>query len=607
MEARFCGSCGQALPAGVAPASTSPPSAPPSGRTPARTIIGVAPDALTSLPAAGSAPTDAPRTASTSNTILGLSPGFDPAHNVPSPIPSNTSNSPTAPDPQKPNAPPVQVASAHKTMIGMAMSPPSAVQPSNTPKPSPPAPVANAYKTMLGMPMDVPNTIGPAHRRSEPPPMLGGPAPGAPPEPAFQAPITTPSLASPSRATSTHRRTSPVLVVGLATILTLVAAIGVWVILAARKNTSESPLQAQVQSQPDGTLTMLVTIPGMPAGTSVRYGNQTQTLDAQGQARFRLNELSNRVGTIELPLEIIPLNGKPQRRIAQIVLAYRVEPDLSNLAADRPGLRLIFHVVPGSRLVVNGQPVTTDPSLGVGAATIDNVAPLPVDGPDSLSSPFDVRVTAPDGTTATGVYHLRVPRTPLLVERPSQGHITTTADRVVLHGRAPGARRITLNGSPVPLEGHTFTTVVPVPTVGQHIWTLVAYSTSGAPALARITVERIAPNDRRAIARFLGASPAGAQQISTGTIPPGTHVRVRGRVLGAPREYEGGQTFQLVVTESPCQQSRCLVWIDTEPGVTVTDGTVVQVIGTVTGRRQAVTASGERRSDVVIHAVGVWR
>jgi hypothetical protein len=384
----------------------------------------------------------------------------------------------------------------------------------------------------------------------------------------------------------------------------LAVAGGAAALFLGRSPAAESPLQAQVETNPGGALAMVVTVPGMPAGTMVRYAGQQQSLDAQGRARFTLDGLGNRVGAIDLPLEVVPANGEPQRRTARIVLAYRVEPDLANLAAERPSLQLVFHVVPGSQLFLNDQPVATDRTSGLGAARIDNLAPIPVDGPDALASTYNVRVVAPDGTVATGTYQLRVPRTPLLLERPARGQLLTASERVVVRGRAPGATRVTLEGAPVELRGDTFTTLVPVANVGRQSLTLVAYSRTGAPAQARIDIERVAPGDRGAVARFLDG--AAAVDWSQSGPTAGQRVRLRGRVLGAPREWEGGQAFQLVVAERGCEASRCLVWVDIEPGHAPAEGASVQVVGTVVGRRQSVTASGERRSDPVVHAALVF-
>jgi hypothetical protein len=468
---------------------------------------------------------------------------------------------------------------------------------------------------MLGVQLQAPEAHAPASTRTERPPMMGGPVPGVPPDtvpPGTMQPLNAARPVAPSKTSSVEpsgslvpppRRRAPLFLALLAGVVVLGGTAGA--LLLRSKPAPEAPLQAQIQSGADGAMGMLVTVPGMPAGTVVRYAEQQQTLDAQGQARFALGSLSSRIGAIDLPIELAPPNAAPQQRTARIVLAWRVEPDLNNLAAERPGLQLLFHVVPGSQLLINDQPVATDRVSGIGAARIDNLAPMPLEGPDTLTSDYNVRVNAPDGTVATGVYQLRVPRTPLLLERPAAGPVTMAADRIVVRGRAPGAARVTVGGTAAELTGDAFTAIAPLPAVGPHVLDVVAYSRSGAPAVSRLTVERVA-NDRAAATRFLGGATAGTVEWARGGPAVHQRVRVRGRVLGTPREYEGGQTFQLVVSERGCDASRCLLWIDTEPGVTPAPNATLEIVGTVSGRRQAVTAGGERRSDPVIQAAFVF-
>jgi hypothetical protein len=390
--------------------------------------------------------------------------------------------------------------------------------------------------------------------------------------------------------------------VGVGLVLAMLAGGGLFLALRERGSATAAPLQAQVESTDTGGLAMTIAVPGQAVGTVVRYGHQQQTLDAQGRARFVLDDLGNRIGIIDLPIEIAPANASPSRRTARIVMAYRVDPDLTGLASDPPTLRLVFHVVPGARLEIDQHPIATDAS-GTGIATLEDEAPMPVDGPATRERTFHLHVRATDGTEANGTYTLRVPRSALALDRPVAPSTLTSADRLVVRGQAPGATRVTVNTVATPVQDGTFETTIALPSPGHVPLTVVAYSPTGAPASTHVDIERIASNDTGSLNRFLATNSASVADLAQGSLSAGRRLRLSGRVLGAPRDHEGAQTFQLIVNDRTCPGGRCLAWVDTEPGQTASADSTVDVVGFVTGRRTSVNANGERRSDPVIHAV----
>ena len=376
-------------------------------------------------------------------------------------------------------------------------------------------------------------------------------------------------------------------------------AVFAMVALRSRHSSSMAPLEARIVDGVAG-LTMVVAIPGLPAGTVVRCENQSHPLGAQGQAEFSLTTLQDRVGVVDVPIEVDPPNGEPQHRSARVVLGYRVDPDLSGLATDPPELRLMFRVVPGSRLSIDGQPVATDAS-GAGVATMQNFAPLSLDGPDTHQQSLHVQVTTPDGVTTSRVYELRVPRTALSVDRPVASELTS-ADRLVVRGRAPGSRTVSVNHVALPVVANAFETIVPLASLGPHALDIEAFSPNGAPALRHLEIERVAATDRASATRFVSTAPATMVDLAAGPAAIGRHIRLQGRMLGVPRPYQQGQTFQLVVNDRACGTTPCLVWIDLEPGQSPNPSGSIEVIGTVSGRRASETAGGAHRSDPVIDA-----
>lgn len=593
MEGRFCGNCGHVL--------EDPPLAAPA--VPEARVTARAPAAAaTSLPGPVAARPLMRTMMGTAFPAPGPAPILQPAP-APAPAPAGTARG---------SAPKVvPVFNAHQTMMGLVNpvvpSAPSAPGAAARPRG---VSVASAQQTMMGI-------IAPAgsraHGRAELPPMIGGIAPGLAPSSAtdsgrgaavpFQSadddydPL---GRKRKSRAPGTSH-TALWSTVGLS--LTLAAGGATWLALRTRGTPAIPPVQAEVQSTETG-LAMTVALQGQPPGTVVQYAGQRQALDALGRARFTLGDLGTRIGTIDLPIDVTPPNAATTRRTARLVLAYRVEPDLSGLGAEPPTARLIFQVLPAAHLRIDGQTVATD-ALGHGVATLAAIAPLAADGPAAHEQTLHIQVQNADGTVAEGSYSLRMPRTALALERPVGTTAITTAPRFVVRGHAPQATRVTVNRAPAVVQNGAFEAMVPLSTPGRVPVDIVAFSPGSAPAQMHVDIDRVAATDTAAFTRFLASNGAGINSLATNSLMTGQRVQFAGRVPGAPREHESGQTFQLVVIDRRCPAGHCLLWVDTEPGVAPAEGASADVIGTVTGRRTSVMADGERRSDPVVHAVVV--
>jgi hypothetical protein len=171
----------------------------------------------------------------------------------------------------------------------------------------------------------------------------------------------------------------------------------------------------------------------------------------------------------------------------------------------------------------------------------------------------------------------------------------------VIRVRSSGASLVLIDGQPATREGDVFSSIVTTPANGKRTVEIQAFRPQFAPALASIELERMR-NDAQGIARF------GATQgsICDDGIE-GARLSVRGQVLGAPRTYNSGTTFQFIARDRRCPRGTAALWIDAEPDVTVREGQTLRITGTVTGSRTAVTATGERRTDRVLHAAFVQR
>ena len=500
--------------------------------------------------------------------------------------------------------------SSGRTMLGVAMgslaAPTPTVQaPSQVPSQAPSQ--APSQGVLL------PSVTTSQRMRREQAPMMGGHAPGVPSAtlpPGMldpRSPTMAPYVPGPGdsldfRVPGLPRRgrSGPWLAVSLLVLALILGGAAVAFVLRGR---GEAPaLPAQIRTAAQGTVIAL-TVPDAPAGTRLRYRGADYPVGANGTVEFPAGELPSEVGTVGLPVAIVRPNTPPEDRTAEVLIAWRVEPDLRHLGEDPARIHLVFHVPPGSSLAVAGQPIRVAGDTGI--AEIPAPPPMPVTTLDPMRRDrFPIRVQTPSGAVVQGEYELRVPRATLRVDSPGPAALATNGTLAV-RGRAPGATRVTIGGRPAALLAGAFSATVPVGP-GNTPVDIVAYAPGAAPAVATVQAWRdITPQT------YLGTGAQGAQGAQGASVvaasppPEGARVRLDGRVLGNPVQDANGRTFQLMVEDRACHGGRCLVWIDPAAPVDVHDGDRVEVVGETHGVRAYTTQGGERRSDPVVIALFV--
>jgi hypothetical protein len=488
-------------------------------------------------------------------------------------------------------------------------APPQSAPPAGPPGalPAQPARVANANQTMVGVSVQPPSAQSPAAPTAPPAAPVAAPRPAAANDPSLYKPNASPRSQTVPIASAVPTYDEPVSIPGLPSqrkkkssvgpLLGIVVAAalvggGVMLGLSLRNRSKPTALAAQFEPGADGARVLAVRVPDAPTGARLRHESHEVPIE-NGVARLPGAVVGDRVGRVELAVNVVS-NGSSTARTAQVVIGYLVRPELDGLGQNPPAARLAFRVQPGSRLELDGQPVQTDRE-GRGVAAIQDLRALP-QGEALLSHAFAIRVQNPDNTRVEGTYRFELARAPLVIDRPSRATLVTSAERAVVRVRAQGATSVVIGGQPATRDGEAFVAVVPVTPGAAHAVEVRAFRPQFAPALASVELERLS-NDAQGLTRFR-ATDASLCSASV----DGTRVAVRGRVLAAPRAYNGGTTFQLVAQDRRCPGGTVALWIDAEPDVAAREGDVLRIAGTVTGTRTAVTTTGERRTDKVLHA-----
>lgn len=593
------------------------------------------------------APAAAPSRAGRSGTLIGvamgpMSPAPAPQSAPAAPSVPSVQSAPTEPPAARATAPdgtalnaPKRVANAHATMMGVAA--PSGTAPSTQPQapqtpqvqsaaPLPPPQVAQARGgTIHGVAPNVAGLVnaqpaGPAPRTGQ---TVQGVAQAAPQnlltstgrhrKDVIMAGDAQPSVASRpqpeadssqqgGRAVDTFdgdipglpKRRSGGAFAWIVGGLLAVSALGVGGWLYTHRTQAPPPLSATLRTQPDGTQIVSITLPDA-TGAKVRHNGVEHPVDAQGHVEFPVTLPADRVGYVDVPVDVVRATGVEPRAM-RFLVAWRAETDLRKLGDDPPKMHIVFHVMRGSSLAIAGQSIRVTGEVGI--AELAGPAPSPAGEGEARRERYPVRVVTPDGSAIEEQYELRVPRTQLRVESPARVTMTHEGS-IVVQGLAPTATRVRIGGQAATLSGGRFNAVVPV-TQGSNSLDVVAYAPGGAPALVNLTVYRdVTPETYLAS----GGGDRTAAALATRPPPDGARLRVIGTVVGQVIDAPTGRTCQLVVESRACPSNRCTAWIDLPPGAQVTSGASVEVVGEIHGLRAYATQSGERRSDPVVQAV----
>lgn len=376
--------------------------------------------------------------------------------------------------------------------------------------------------------------------------------------------------------------------------LLFMAAIGAGGWLYLHRTQGPTPLTATLRTQPGGEQMVSISLPDA-AGAKVRYNGAEHAVDAQGHAEFPVTLPADRVGYIDVPVEVVR-GASVEPRSMRFLVAWRAQTDLAKLGDDPPKIHIVFHVMRGSSLWIAGQQIRVSGETGI--AELAGPAPSPAGEGDARRERYPVRVVTPDGTSIEEQYELRVPRTQLRVDDPPRVLMTREAS-IAVHGSAPTASRVRIGGQAATLSAGQFSAVVPV-TAGSNSLDVVAYAPDGAPALVNLTVYRDVTPEAYLSS---GGGDRSVAAIATRPPPEGARLRVTGTVVGNVIDAPTGRTCQIVVENRACPGGRCTAWVDLPPSVQVTPNAVVEVVGEIRGSRAYATQSGERRSDPVVLAV----
>jgi hypothetical protein len=541
-----CTSCGAALPAakgglgGTLVMEVPEPPPPPAAPEPAKsegapkgnlrgTMIGIAPPVMFS-----SAP---PAAADSHPTTSGDTP------------PSGT---------QIPTGPKKLAA----TMIGIA--PPSYPSPPPPPTTDPPteAPrrIASAQKTMMGVARPGIAPLNPGQAK----PAAGSRSSSAPPPPlAVSAPplVTTQPIIKPSLppasvpAPPSPRRAEPNRISLTATLAIVGAAmLLVLAVMAFLMLRGHGSVTAKAGLDEHGSEYLDLACAECPDGTRVGLDSNPVPFSA-GKAKLKLSS-PLKVGDNPIVL-VLERPGRSREEIAlALPIEFRVRGSTDELAQDNPKLSVLASALPTTKLEVDGKEVKGAPGEVV---HFDYDVADALTGPEASVKPLErtvpYKAVSAAGGTQTGEVQIRMGITPLIVDAPGASIVVGQKD-IVIAGRTAAGSLVKLNGQPAQLDPEGRFVIKVALSPGDNLFTVRSTLKDHAPRLVKVAVRRAEDLEREANQSRANAQTTYPEAMRSGEASLGSNIWLEGQLFDARRD--GYTSVLLVDVKKGCRQAPCL-------------------------------------------------
>jgi hypothetical protein len=531
------------------------------------TMIGIAPPPFAATPAAVPSPATSqspvgtasqPPPAKFAGTMIGMAPPDFPAPPPPPP------ESPVSPPPAPGQAGTPRVASAQRTILGVARPGIAPLNPGQVK-----APVA-----ALGAPLPAPVPVP-----WQPPP--------PPPTPQAEGPIS-PRRPPPRRISLV----ATLAIVGSA--MLLVMAVVAYFMLRGRGSvTARAALDARGDEQlelacdecPDGTKTWIDTAPAtfrggkatLPLQTPLKVGENPIVLVLERPGRSR-EELA-----LSLPIE------------------FRVRSSTDELSQDTPKVSVLASVLAGTKLEVDGKPVAPDPSRVV---RFDYDVTSEVTGPEASVTTLErlvpYKATSANGTGQDGQVQIRIGVTPLIVDAPGPSIVVDAKELVIAGRTAPGAV-LKVGAQVIALDPEGRFVSKQALSRGDNSFTVRSTLKDLAPRLVKVNVRRSDDLEREATLARTTTQTSYIEVMRAGEAAIGRSLALDGQLFDV--RHDGYTSVFLLDVKGGCKKPPCLSKVLYGVTMPVEKGRRIQAFGKVM-RFVDGARSGERipevRADLVV-------
>lgn len=336
-----------------------------------------------------------------------------------------------------------------------------------------------------------------------------------------------------------------------------------------------------------------------PDGTKVWIDTAPAAFTA-GKATLKLSS-PLKVGENPIVL-VLERPGRTREEIALgLPIEYRVRSSTDELAQDAPKLSVLANVLEGTKLEVDGKPVTPDPA---GAVRFDYDVSKDVTGPEAsvktLERIVPYKATSANGSTQSGQVEIRLGITPLIVDAPGAS-IVVGDKQIVLAGRTAPGSQLQVGAQEVALDPEGRFVSKQSLALGENSFMVRSTLKDHAPRLVKISVRRSDNLEREAALARSMAQTSYQEVMRAPDAATGRSLALEGQLFDLRRD--GYSSVLLVDVKGGCKKAPCLAKVIYGTDVTASKGRSLKAFGKlqrfVDGPR-----SGERipelRADLVV-------
>lgn len=260
----------------------------------------------------------------------------------------------------------------------------------------------------------------------------------------------------------------------------------------------------------------------------------------------------------ENPLVIVlERPGRSREEIAlSIPIEFRVRGSTDELAQESPKVSVVASVLEGTKLEVDGKPVTPDPS---GVMRFDYDVAAELTGPEAsvktLERVVPYKATSASGGAQNGQVDIRIGVTPLIVDAPG-ATIVVGSPEIVIAGRTAPGSTLKVGAESVKLDAEGRFVSKLALAAGENKITVRSTLQDHAPRLVLVSVRRSDNLQREAALARAMAQTSYAEALKAGDGAIGRSIALEGELYDL--RHDGYSSVLLVDAKKGCKKAPCL-------------------------------------------------
>ena len=314
-----------------------------------------------------------------------------------------------------------------------------------------------------------------------------------------------------------------------------------------------------------------------PNGTKVWIDSAPVTFQG-GKAALKL-KVPLEVGENPIVL-VLERPGRSREEIAlSLPIEYRVRSSTDELAQDAPKLSVLASVLPGTKLEIDGKPVTPDAK---GGARFDYEVTTDLTGPEAsvkvLERNVPYKATSESGATQSGQVEIRIGITPLIVDAPGTS-IVVSEKELVIAGRTAAGATLKIGSQAVNLDPEgRFVSKQPLVS-GDNSFTVRSTLKDHAPRLIQVRARRSDDLKRDAALARSMAQTSFPEVMRDQDAAIGRSLALAGQLFDA--RHDGYSSVLLIDVKNGCKKGPCLAKVIYGAETTLESGRGIQAFGKV--------------------------